>query len=68
MFFPSRQHMESYQEACPDQVEGFKNEVVWLNARLMQELKDQYKEDVMVHFHYSNSKQGRDWWNLISTF
>lgn len=53
--------MESYQEACPDQVGGFKKEVKWLNARLVQELEDQYKEDVKVHYHHSNSKQGRDW-------
>lgn len=46
--------MESYQEACPDQVEGFKKEVKWLNARLTQELEDQYKEDVKVQHHHSN--------------
>lgn len=53
--------MESYQEACPDQVEMFKNEVMRLNARLTQELEDQYKEDVKVDFHHSYSKQARGW-------
>ncbi|XP_028294695.1 exocyst complex component 3-like protein 4 [Gouania willdenowi] len=39
-------HIESYQEACPDQVEGFRKEVKSLILRLLQRLEDQFKEDV----------------------
>lgn len=41
--------MEDYREACPDQVEELKKEVKWLNVRLMQDLEDQFKEDVKVN-------------------
>lgn len=42
--------MEDYREACPDQVEELKKEVKWLNVRLMQDLEDQFKEDVKVNY------------------
>lgn len=42
--------MEDYRESCPDQVEKFKKEVKWLNVRLMQDLEDQFKEDVKVNY------------------
>ncbi|XP_008276499.1 exocyst complex component 3-like protein 4 [Stegastes partitus] len=41
-----QQHMESYQDTCPGEVEGFKKEVKGLNVRLMQSLEDQFKDDV----------------------
>uniref|UniRef100_UPI0037E9288A exocyst complex component 3-like protein 4 isoform X2 n=1 Tax=Semicossyphus pulcher TaxID=241346 RepID=UPI0037E9288A len=44
--FPKRRHMEEYQQACPQEVEGFRIEVKWLIVRLTQDLEDQFKEDV----------------------
>uniref|UniRef100_A0A3B5ASF8 Exocyst complex component 3-like 4 n=1 Tax=Stegastes partitus TaxID=144197 RepID=A0A3B5ASF8_9TELE len=44
--FACLQHMESYQDTCPGEVEGFKKEVKGLNVRLMQSLEDQFKDDV----------------------
>lgn len=43
--------MEGYRDACPDQVEGFRKEVKWLIVRLMQDLEDQFKEDVKVQLY-----------------
>lgn len=40
--------MEGYQDSCPDEVEGFRTEVKGLIVRLIQELEDQFKEDVKV--------------------
>lgn len=45
--------MEGYQEACPDQVEGFWKEAKWLIVQLMQDLEDQFKEDVKVQLKYT---------------
>ncbi|XP_035529188.1 exocyst complex component 3-like protein 4 [Morone saxatilis] len=42
-------HMEDYQDACPAEVEEFRKEVKWLIVKLMEELEDQYKEDVKVY-------------------
>lgn len=53
MFSSCRQHMEGYQEACPDQVEGFWKEAKWLIVQLMQDLEDQFKEDVKVQLKYT---------------
>lgn len=40
--------MEGYQDSCPNEVEGFRKEVKWLIVRLLQDLEDQFKEDVKV--------------------
>ncbi|XP_044023008.1 exocyst complex component 3-like protein 4 [Siniperca chuatsi] len=45
-FTALQQHMEEYQDACPDEVEGFSKEVKWLIVRLTEEMEDQFKEDV----------------------
>ncbi|XP_041668894.1 exocyst complex component 3-like protein 4 isoform X2 [Cheilinus undulatus] len=45
-FTALQQHMEGYQAACPQEVEGFKREVKWLIVKLTQDLEDQFKEDV----------------------
>ncbi|XP_074548198.1 exocyst complex component 3-like protein 4 [Halichoeres trimaculatus] len=45
-FTALQRHMESYQAACPLEVEGFKREVKWLTVRLTDDLGDQFKEDV----------------------
>lgn len=47
-FFSCREHMEGYQDSCPNEVEGFRKEVKWLIVRLLQDLEDQFKEDVKV--------------------
>lgn len=60
--------MDGYQDACPDQVEEFRKEVKWLNVRLMQDLEDQFKEDVKVKLQHSNSKWGHFRWKLHSGF
>ncbi|KAE8290328.1 hypothetical protein D5F01_LYC12050 [Larimichthys crocea] len=41
-----QEHMEGYQDSCPNEVEGFRKEVKWLIVRLLQDLEDQFKEDV----------------------
>ncbi|KAM3594865.1 uncharacterized protein V6R79_015139 [Siganus canaliculatus] len=48
-FAALQQHMEGYQDACPGEVEGFRREVNKLIIRLMQDLEDQFKEDVKVY-------------------
>lgn len=40
--------MDEYRDACPDLVDGFKEEVEWLIEQLMQELEDQFKLEVKV--------------------
>ncbi|KAM6968664.1 exocyst complex component 3-like protein 4 [Tautogolabrus adspersus] len=45
-FTALQQHMEGYQAACPQEVEGFRKEVKWLFVRLTGDLEDQFKEDV----------------------
>ncbi|XP_068194938.1 exocyst complex component 3-like protein 4 [Antennarius striatus] len=45
-FATLQQHMEGYRGACPDQVEALRQEVHRLIVRLMQDLEDQFKEDV----------------------
>ncbi|XP_013877590.1 exocyst complex component 3-like protein 4 [Austrofundulus limnaeus] len=42
-------HMDGYQDSCPNEVEGFRREVKWLIVRLMQSLEDQFKEDIKVY-------------------
>ncbi|KAM9354473.1 exocyst complex component 3-like protein 4 isoform 1-T3 [Pholidichthys leucotaenia] len=41
-----QQHMEMYQELCPVGVESFSKVVKGLIVRLMEELEEQFKEDV----------------------
>lgn len=45
-FTALQEHMEGYQTACPQEVEGFKREVKLLIVRLSQNLEDEFKEDV----------------------
>lgn len=45
-FAALQQHMEGYQDSCPNEVEGFKREVKGLILRLMESLEQQFKEDV----------------------
>ncbi|XP_056915309.1 exocyst complex component 3-like protein 4 isoform X1 [Takifugu flavidus] len=47
-FIVLQQHVDECRDvdACPDQVSGFKEEVKWLIEKLLQELEDQFKEDV----------------------
>ncbi|XP_070698445.1 exocyst complex component 3-like protein 4 [Pempheris klunzingeri] len=45
-FTALQQHMEEYRDACPGGEEGFRKEVKWLIVRLIQDLEDQFKEDV----------------------
>lgn len=40
--------MDTHRDACPDQVDGFKQEAQWLIRELMKDLEDQFKEDVQV--------------------
>ncbi|XP_060918524.1 exocyst complex component 3-like protein 4 [Labrus mixtus] len=47
-FTALQEHMEGYQAACPQEVEGFRKEVKWLIVRLTQDLEDQFKEDVKL--------------------
>ncbi|XP_007540129.1 exocyst complex component 3-like protein 4 isoform X2 [Poecilia formosa] len=44
--FPRKEHMAAYQDSCPHEVEGFKQEVKGLIVRLMEVLEEQFKEDV----------------------
>ncbi|KAM9842135.1 exocyst complex component 3-like protein 4 [Aulostomus maculatus] len=59
------QHMEEYQNSCPAQVEGFRREVRWLIARLMQALEDQFKEDVEP---YLRRMMRRKWLTIDDDF
>nr|XP_019966034.1 PREDICTED: exocyst complex component 3-like protein 4 [Paralichthys olivaceus] len=45
-FTALQQHMEGYLSACPDEVEHFRREVKLLIVMLLQDLEDQFKEDV----------------------
>ncbi|XP_026165816.1 exocyst complex component 3-like protein 4 [Mastacembelus armatus] len=45
-FTALQQHMDEYQDVCPNEVEGFRKEVKWLIVRLVQDPEDQFKEDV----------------------
>ncbi|KAM9777699.1 exocyst complex component 3-like protein 4 [Neosynchiropus ocellatus] len=45
-FTALQEHMEEYQSMCPQQMEGLKTEVKWLITRLLQDMEDQFKEDV----------------------
>ncbi|KAM4723363.1 exocyst complex component 3-like protein 4 [Anableps anableps] len=45
-FHTLQEHMEGYQDSCPNEVEGFKREVKGLIVRLMESLEEQFKEDV----------------------
>lgn len=40
--------MENYRASCPAEVEAFSKEVRWLCVRLLQDLEDQFKDDVKV--------------------
>ncbi len=40
--------MEGYEDTCPVEVEEFRREVKWLIVRLMEDLQDQFKEEVQV--------------------
>ncbi|XP_041810453.1 exocyst complex component 3-like protein 4 [Chelmon rostratus] len=48
-FAALQQHMEGYRTSCPNEVEGFRKEVKWLIVRLMQDLEEQFKEDVKLY-------------------
>ncbi|TNN33992.1 Exocyst complex component 3-like protein 4 [Liparis tanakae] len=39
-------HMDGYQDACPDQLDGFRQEAAGLISRLSKALEDQFKDDV----------------------
>ncbi|XP_061599984.1 exocyst complex component 3-like protein 4 [Cololabis saira] len=45
-FTALQQHMETYQDSRPGEVEAFRKEVKWLVVTLMQGLEEQFKEDV----------------------
>ncbi|XP_076605078.1 exocyst complex component 3-like protein 4 isoform X2 [Chaetodon auriga] len=45
-FTALQQHMEGYRDSCPQEVEGFRQEVKSLIVRLLLNLEDQFKEDV----------------------
>ncbi|KAM8833167.1 exocyst complex component 3-like protein 4 isoform 1-T1 [Synchiropus picturatus] len=45
-FTALQEHMEEYQSMSPLQMEGLKREVKWLITRLLQDMEDQFKEDV----------------------
>lgn len=47
-FTALQQHMEDYRATCPVQVEEFSKEVKRLNTRLLQDLEDQFKDDVKL--------------------
>lgn len=41
--------MENYRASCPAEVEAFSKEVRWLCVRLLQDLEDQFKDDVKIY-------------------
>ncbi|KAM7403712.1 hypothetical protein PAMA_004245 [Pampus argenteus] len=45
-FTSLQQHMEDYRDTCAYQVDEFGQEVKWLTIKLIQNLEDQFKEDV----------------------
>ncbi|XP_033843934.1 exocyst complex component 3-like protein 4 [Periophthalmus magnuspinnatus] len=42
------EHMEGYRLSCPSEVEALAKEVKWFNIRLLQELQDQFKDNVKI--------------------
>ncbi|XP_069577529.1 exocyst complex component 3-like protein 4 [Brachyistius frenatus] len=57
-FTSLQDHIDNYQDSCPDGVEGFRQEVKLLVARLMQDLEDQFKDEVKP---YLRSMMTRKW-------
>ncbi|XP_056283283.1 exocyst complex component 3-like protein 4 isoform X2 [Pseudoliparis swirei] len=45
-FSALQQHMDGYRDACPDQLDGFRQEAAGLIGRLSKALEDQFKDDV----------------------
>lgn len=48
-FTTLQHHMENYRASCPAEVEAFSKEVRWLCVRLLQDLEDQFKDDVKIY-------------------
>lgn len=42
------EHMEGYRLCCSSEVEALNKEVKWFNVRLLQDLEDQFREDVKI--------------------
>ncbi|XP_072314345.1 exocyst complex component 3-like protein 4 [Eucyclogobius newberryi] len=42
------EHMEDYRESCPTEVESLSKEIKRFNVRLLQDLQDQFKENVKI--------------------
>ncbi|KAL3969145.1 hypothetical protein ACER0C_029102 [Sarotherodon galilaeus] len=57
-FTSLKKHMEEYKETCEDGVKGFQTAVDSLIGKLMQDLEDQFKEDVKP---YSRRMMTRKW-------
>ncbi|XP_034418715.1 exocyst complex component 3-like protein 4 isoform X2 [Cyclopterus lumpus] len=45
-FSALQQHMDDYRDACPDQLDGFRQEAARLIGRFSRALEDQFKDDV----------------------
>lgn len=42
------EHMEGYRQACPSDMASLSKEIKWFNARLLQDLQDQFKDHVKI--------------------
>ncbi|KAK7903856.1 hypothetical protein WMY93_016463 [Mugilogobius chulae] len=42
------EHMEGYRASCPSELESLSKEIKWFNVRLIQDLQDQFKDQVKI--------------------
>ncbi|KAM7376383.1 hypothetical protein PAMP_006124 [Pampus punctatissimus] len=56
-FTSLQQHMENYRDTCAYQVDEFRQEVKRLIIRLIQDLEDQFKEDVKPYLRRMMTKK-----------